>query len=241
VLFFGGTLVPALGFVDVFPMRYSFVADHFQYLASIGLLTLFAAYLSRWRVVAIAWLMVLGVLTFGRAMVFHDPHTLWPNTIAQNPTGWMPRNNYATLLISEGKFDRAEEQLAEAVKHNPTQFEPLSNLGSLMEQRGRWADAISWYERALQARPGEATVEARLHLDRGMVLATREDFAGAAAEFKAAVDRNPLLAEAWNNLGAALEKQNDTPAALQAYERALQADPQFEKARRNLGRLRLVR
>src|SRR5262249_6329783 len=34
VLFFAITLGPALGFVDVFPMRFSFVADHFQYLAS---------------------------------------------------------------------------------------------------------------------------------------------------------------------------------------------------------------
>jgi hypothetical protein len=42
VLFFIGTLTPALGFFDVYPMRYSFVADHFQYLASLGLIVLFA-------------------------------------------------------------------------------------------------------------------------------------------------------------------------------------------------------
>src|SRR5438093_10325315 len=30
VLFFVLTLAPALGFIDVFPMRYSYVADHFQ-------------------------------------------------------------------------------------------------------------------------------------------------------------------------------------------------------------------
>ncbi len=35
-LCFCGTLVPALGFVDVYPMRYSWVADHFQYLASVA-------------------------------------------------------------------------------------------------------------------------------------------------------------------------------------------------------------
>ena len=42
-LFFGGTLLPALGFINIFPMRYSFVADHFQYLASLGPICLFAA------------------------------------------------------------------------------------------------------------------------------------------------------------------------------------------------------
>ena len=44
VLYFGGTLVPALGFFNLFPFRYSFVADHFQYLASLGILTLIAAW-----------------------------------------------------------------------------------------------------------------------------------------------------------------------------------------------------
>src|SRR5205085_235931 len=37
VLFFIGTMFPALGFISFFPMRYSLVADHFQYLAEIGI------------------------------------------------------------------------------------------------------------------------------------------------------------------------------------------------------------
>src|SRR5439155_7334721 len=48
LLFFGGTLLPALGFVNVLPMRYSYVADHFQYLASIGLIVLIVAAGARW-------------------------------------------------------------------------------------------------------------------------------------------------------------------------------------------------
>ncbi len=47
VLFFAGTLFPALGFANVYPMRYSFVADHFQYLASAGLIALAAAGLTK--------------------------------------------------------------------------------------------------------------------------------------------------------------------------------------------------
>src|SRR4029077_7938932 len=31
VLVFAGVLTPALGFFDIYPFRYSFVADHFQY------------------------------------------------------------------------------------------------------------------------------------------------------------------------------------------------------------------
>src|ERR1035437_847761 len=37
-LIFAGTLFPALGFLNVYPFLYSYVADHFQYLACLGLI-----------------------------------------------------------------------------------------------------------------------------------------------------------------------------------------------------------
>jgi len=42
---------PALGFLNVYPFRYSYVADHFQYLALLGILVPAAAGLTcgRWR------------------------------------------------------------------------------------------------------------------------------------------------------------------------------------------------
>ena len=39
-LIFAGTLLPALGFFNVYPMLYYFAADHFQYLASIAMICL---------------------------------------------------------------------------------------------------------------------------------------------------------------------------------------------------------
>ena len=42
LLFFVITLFPALGFFNVYPFLYSFVADHFQYLAGIGPIALAA-------------------------------------------------------------------------------------------------------------------------------------------------------------------------------------------------------
>src|SRR5262245_14207711 len=55
-LLFGGTLVPALGFIDVYPMRYSWVADHFQYHATLAPLALIAAVLAtKLRVSSVAY------------------------------------------------------------------------------------------------------------------------------------------------------------------------------------------
>ena len=38
-LFFLGTLFPVLGFLNVYPFIFSYVADHFQYLASLGIIS----------------------------------------------------------------------------------------------------------------------------------------------------------------------------------------------------------
>ena len=47
MILFGVTLAPALGFVNVYPFKFSFVADHFQYLASIAVIALVAAGIAR--------------------------------------------------------------------------------------------------------------------------------------------------------------------------------------------------
>ncbi len=59
VLFFAGTLAPALGFFHVLYQRYSFVADHFQYLAGVGLVVVASAAVARtrvpWAAKAVRW------------------------------------------------------------------------------------------------------------------------------------------------------------------------------------------
>jgi hypothetical protein len=97
ILFFGGTLVPALGFVNVYPMRFSFVADHFQYVASVGLIALAATGLSRIPLNAsIALPLALAVLTWRQTAIYRDLETLWTDTLAKNPAAWLAHNNLGT-------------------------------------------------------------------------------------------------------------------------------------------------
>jgi tetratricopeptide (TPR) repeat protein len=220
VLFFGGTLLPALGFVDVYPMRYSFVADHFQYLASIGLLALIVAAMATWlgprmKIVAGVWLVGLAALTFSRTLVYHDLETLWRDTIAKNPTGWMPRNNLANMMIDQRKFDAAEELLGDALRHNPEQPEVLANLGVLAEKRGRPDQAMDLYRRSL-ARQESANALANvgsLHLQQG-------EFDAAERAFGRAVDVEPTSARAHRLLGVARASRQDFRGAAEAFRRA---------------------
>jgi hypothetical protein len=96
-LLFAGTLFPALGFINVYPFVYSFVADHFQYLAAAVALSAAAAAAAGVSarmppaartaagcagecVVAL-----LAFLTFRQCAMYSDAETLWRTTIARNP------------------------------------------------------------------------------------------------------------------------------------------------------------
>jgi hypothetical protein len=90
-LIFAGTLVPALGFFNIFPMRYTFVADHYAYHASAPLLVLIAIGLQRLLGSRGPYfvLVPLVFLTLVRCTVYANMETLWRDTAAKNPHSWM--------------------------------------------------------------------------------------------------------------------------------------------------------
>ena len=76
-------LLPVLGFYDVYYFRYSFVADHFQYLAAVGIIALASAGVAAAvsnrtakRVCFAGVVVALGVLSWRHAQVFYDDETL---------------------------------------------------------------------------------------------------------------------------------------------------------------------
>ena len=130
VLFFAGTLVPALGFVNVYPMRYSFVADHFQYLASVGLLVAGVAGLGaglerirgkRLYLGPALWatlLVVLGLLTWRQCGMYASLETLWQTTITRNPGCAMAYNNLGSDLLKKGRVEEAMAQFQKTLHSN---------------------------------------------------------------------------------------------------------------------------
>ncbi len=164
LLAFGATLFPALGFFAVFPMRYSFVADHFQYLASIPALILIVALLSSlfrrlipalraWTVAQALIVIALLLLTWNQCGMYKDEETLWRATIKKNPRASIAHNNLAVLLMKEGRSDEAEEHVWRAVQLDPRSYEALTAQGSLFLENGMTQKAIESYSKALSIQP----------------------------------------------------------------------------------------
>jgi tetratricopeptide (TPR) repeat protein len=175
-LWFVGVSLPALGYFNVLPHKYSFVADHFVYVASLGLITLFSAGVAtlwrarRWKpvfgvVLAGALLFVLTGLSYRQARAYADEETLWRDTLAKNPTSWIAANNLGVILMERGELDRADELFARVLELKPDHVEVRLNIGLLNEKRGgKLADSVQWYQDAVKLEPRYAPAWHRLGL-----------------------------------------------------------------------------
>ncbi|HJQ99434.1 MAG TPA: tetratricopeptide repeat protein, partial [Candidatus Polarisedimenticolaceae bacterium] len=107
-------LAPASGYFDVYPMRYAWVADHFQYMASIAIIVgvvALAAPRIRGRagqLIAVVLVAALSVRSLVHARAFHDEETLWRDTLRRNETAWIAHNNLGILLAERGDTAEAE-------------------------------------------------------------------------------------------------------------------------------------
>ncbi len=180
---FCGTLFPALGFFDVFPFTYSYVADHFQYLASLGVLTLVAVALSRKPIVAVMVILLLSVLSWVQIGAYRDAETLWLHTIKQNPGAWMAYNNLGVIKVQQGDEARGRELFKQALAVEPGYAEALNNLGNLALQQKHLDEAITQYQAALTSRPGFY----RAHMNLGVALQYQNHDIKAIEQFQAAL------------------------------------------------------
>lgn len=208
LLFFVGTLFPTLGFFNLYTFRYALVANHYQYLASLGLMTLFAAGVARARLgpgpgvrkltelAAGILLLVLATLTWRQSGVFRSSDQVWIDTLDKTPGCWVAYNNLAASLAEQGQREKAFLYVVEAARLKPDDVEIQNNLGVMLAARGRVEEAI--------------------------------------AHFREALDLNPRCAKAHYNLGLALAGKHETQEAIVHYREALRIRPNMREARHSL-------
>jgi protein O-mannosyl-transferase len=241
-LFFIGTLFPVLGFLNVYPFRYSLVADHFQYLACLGIIALVASGIvlqlkqrQLWRHpigygLCGALLASLTALTWHQSTMYTDIETLWRTTIERNPTAWMAHDNLGALLFREGRVREAIVHFQKAVEIDAEQPEPQANLGNALLQNGDVEKAIAQYYNALRIKPNYAEV----HYNLGNALLHNGRADEAIDHYEKAIALKPDYADAHNNLGIVLFQKGEVDQAIAHYQRALEINPQDLQARANL-------
>jgi tetratricopeptide (TPR) repeat protein len=211
LLMFGLTIGPALGFVNVFPFKFSFVADHFQYLACLPIVacavaacfTLAEKRLSTTVTTAAVLVILCGplaLMSHAYSREYRDPDTLYRATIAKNPRAWLAHNNLGMLAL-EGN-------------PGPDDF----------------TRALASFRTAMDLAPQEATVQFNV----GTALYRLERFEEAVPHLRAAVVADPGYVDAWGNLGVAQQKLNQLPQAIESYRQALALKPDLVWVRYNI-------
>lgn len=249
-LFFGFAyflvaLAPVSGLVNHYFLRYSFVGDHFQYLASMSVLALagsgIAAALSRLGLrrrslsPALCGVLVfaLGSLAWKRTFVFQSNEALWGDTLARNPDCWLAHNNLGVVFEHQGKVEEAESQFRAAIALKPTFVEAISSLGAHLARKGLVEDGMNCFYRALQIDP--AYPGALYNLGNALVSQVR--YADAIPLLENALQVNPGDYEARNILGYALARLGRVDEAMEQYRFGLRYKPDDAPLHKNLAEI----
>jgi tetratricopeptide (TPR) repeat protein len=229
-LLFCITLGPALGFVNVYPFRFAFVADHFQYLASIPMIALGSAGLA------------LMLRRFGgTSPPLRGFGETGPSRRGFGGTARLEAGAAAAVGVVFGllvwhhsaQYVDAETLYRATIERNPSAWMAHHNLGVIQlnrpdvpieETMGRLREALRLNPRYPDA-----------HNSMGVAMRKLGRFDEAIAHYQEAIRLMPDFAAAHNNLGAVLYLQGKPAEAAVHYRRALALNPRYPDAHRNLG------
>ena len=243
VVCFVAMLLPVLGFFNIYFFRFSYVTDHFQYLACSGLMALAvgagATIADRTgrrgrhlaAVVGVGVLLLLAVSTWKQTHIYQDLETLWRDTLAKNPNAWIAHNNLGVILEPRGRSPEAIEHYEQALRIKSDYAEAHYNLGTLLGEAGRVPEAIDHLEQAVRIKPNYA--EAHYNLGKALMVSGRVP--EAVEHYEQALRLNPNNAEEHYSLGNLLLTLGKGQEAAEHWEQAIRIKPDYAEAYNNLG------
>jgi tetratricopeptide (TPR) repeat protein len=239
IAFFITALSPMLGFFSLYTFIYTYVADHYQYVASIGIIVLVVntGYIAVNRlgryakgisiVTVLLILSTLGMLTWRQCYIYKDQEALWLDTIHKNPDSLMAHINLGTFYGQKGRFDEAIRENNKALQIMPDCAKAYNNLGMVFERKGNLDKAIDYYQHALLIMPENVSA----HNNLGNAFQSKGDFKQAMHHYTEAIRIRPGYAVSHYNLGVLLAKRNLLNEAIKEYTKALNINPNLVQAK----------
>ncbi|HEV2391764.1 MAG TPA: tetratricopeptide repeat protein [Verrucomicrobiae bacterium] len=237
-LWFLGTLVPVIGFVQVGRQA---MADRYTYLPSLGVLVALTwlvpspqAARSRATVfsaVGLALALLCGAITFHQTGFWKDSETLFRHAIAVVPDNYLAHGNLGNALEKQGRLAEALREYEEVLRLKPDDVNTRNGLGSLFLELGRTDNAIAQFDEALRRLPTFA--EARSNL--GYLYQRQGRLEQAALEYREALKLDPKDFRIHLNLAGVLVAQGHSQEAVAELSQAVELNPDDSSTRNDLG------
>ena len=208
-------LIPVAGLFDGYFFRYSYVSDHFQYLAAMGITAFVGAAIARIPrlhlsiALAVALIVLLVWMDWSKSDRFSDSRALWLDTVAGNPSCWMALINLGIISHHEGRIPQAESFFQSALQLHPKSLEALNDLGVIKLQGNDLHGAKELFEKALGIQPKESKTLCNL-----AEVARREGKVDeAVGYYEHAIQANDLNADAKCSLATLLQSEGKSDQA----------------------------
>ncbi len=243
------SLFPIMGFLNIYFLLYSFVADHYQYIAGQGIIafTICGAYTKTNQLTArfpkntflkygsmavgLTTLCGLAFLTWNQQSIYQNPIALWKDTIKKNPKAWIAHNNLGNEYSRAGRFDLAAKSYSATLKVKPDYAEAEDNLGLALLKLNRFEESKEHFLRATRLDP---TIW-QAHNNLGTIFGNQGNMEEAARHFEAALKIDSGNFEIHNNLGLVYGVLNEREKALIHFEFALKGKNNLHNVYLNIG------
>lgn len=236
MLFFLVMILPFIGFFNVHIFRFRFVADHFAYLAIIGIAAPISAGIATFvrrkhgwqRAVGFAFcfaiLALLSGSTWTHSHLFHDAEGYYRTVVEKNPDAALAQLNLGIVLLNQRRYDEAKLHLERALQlqlPDPARGSAYAGLGTLALAGGSFDEAIDYYTASLSVWP-----DFRIYNSIGGVFHREGKLRDAVASYEKAIEMQPESPVALTNLAWILATAPDDQLrnGARAVELSLKAD-----------------
>jgi tetratricopeptide (TPR) repeat protein len=238
-LWFGGTLVPVIGLVQVGGQA---MADRYTYVPLVGLFVAVAWGVTeatagwRWQRLTVGFcggslLAACFVCTQAQARYWQNSITLFSHAIQVTGDNALAQHNLGHALSVAGKQDEALEHLDEALRIKPGYPQAYFNRGNAYGVQGKVEQAIADYREAIHYKPDYE--QAYCNLGKGLALEGKLE--EARTNFLEALRCKPDYAEAHTKLGNVLALEGRTGEALEHLRAAVRIQPDYDEGQYYLG------
>ena len=228
VCYYGLALAPVIGIYGIYFMRFSDVADHWQYLAILAPIYLVVQLGLRLPIPNSVKLAAVCALigffvhkTQQQAAVYQSEKVIWSDTLRRNPKSWLAHNNLGKILLAEQNFSEADIHFQSALKLKPDFRDAFNNLGASYIKQNLLDEALRTLQHTVKLWPEYAAARSNL----GVALTRLGRFNEATAHLRRASELAPEDASYHKNLGYTQQRLGQLDASIASYRRAVSLSP----------------